>query len=76
MQEKIRNVLLAIGLPSVPEAANESLLDHGLDSLMIVLSVAALEKEFAIKIPADKVDESAFSTLENMERMLSSLGAK
>jgi acyl carrier protein len=76
MQNRIRKVLLAIGLPSVPDEANESLLDHGLDSLMIVLSVAAFEKEFSLKIPADKVDESAFATLENIEKLLKSLGAK
>lgn len=76
MKERIKNVLLSIGLPSVPDEANESLLDHGLDSLMIVMSVAAFEKEFKLRIPADKVDEAAFATLENIEKLLKSLGAK
>lgn len=76
MEQRIRNVLESIGLPSLPEGVSESLIDHGLDSLMIVLSVAAFEKEFSIRIPAEQVDEEAFSTIEKISALLTRLGAK
>lgn len=76
MEQRIRQVLENIGLASLPESAGDSLADYGLDSLMIVLSVAGFEKEFSIKIPADKVDESSFATIASIQKLLVSLGAK
>lgn len=76
MEQRIRNVLETIGLPSLPESADEPLADHGFDSLMVVLSVGALEKEFSIKIPAGEVDEDAFATIAKISGLLTKLGAR
>lgn len=73
MNERIRKSLLAIGMPSVPTDPNENLEDHGLDSLMMVLAVAQLEKEFAIKIPGSKVEEANFSTIAQLAQLVEEL---
>jgi acyl carrier protein len=76
IQNRIRTVLTGLGLSSVPESADESLADYGLDSLMMVLAVAQFEKEFSVKIPGDLVEEENFSTVAKLEAMLIQAGAK
>jgi acyl carrier protein len=73
---RVRKVLLAAGLSSLPDSAEESLVDYGLDSLMMVLAVAQLEKEFSIKIPGEKVEEENFSTISRVTQLVQELGAK
>ena len=75
VKKRIEKVLLSIGLAAVP-SSSESLADCGFDSLLIVLSVSALEKEFSLRIPADRVDEESFSSIDSLEQLLISLGAK
>ncbi len=74
MQARLRKTLLRVGVPSLPEDAQAPLADYGLDSLLVVLSVAALEAEFSVRIPAEKVE--SFVCLDSMEQLLRSLGAK
>jgi acyl carrier protein len=74
--ERIGRALRAAGLPEVPEDVHEELSLHGMDSLMMVLSVAALEKEFALLIPAHAFSEEAFKTLESLEAFMRGLGAR
>lgn len=76
LQKRIRSTLLGLGLSSVPESAEESLADYGLDSLMMVLAVAQFEKEFAVKIPGELVEEENFSTINKLEAMLKQAGAR
>ena len=76
IQNRIRTVLTGLGLSSVPESATESLMDYGLDSLMMVLAIAQFEKEFGVKIPGEKVEEENFSTIAKIESMLKDVGAK
>ncbi|MCO5142961.1 MAG: phosphopantetheine-binding protein [Oligoflexia bacterium] len=76
MKERIKKCLLSVGLPSVPENDDEALADYGFDSLLIVLSISALENEFSIKIPGNKVDEESFLSILAIEKLIISLGAK
>lgn len=63
-------------MASLPASSTEPLADHGFDSLMIVLTVAQLEKEFGIKIPGAKVDEENFASIDSIGQLLASLGVK
>jgi acyl carrier protein len=76
VMERIGRALRAAGLPQVPEDVHEELSLHGMDSLMMVLSVAALEKEFALRIPAHAFSEEAFQTLEALAGFMRGLGAR
>jgi acyl carrier protein len=74
--ERMGRALRAAGLPEVPENVHEDLSLHGMDSLLMVLSVAELEKEFGIRIPAHAFSEESFQTLEALAGFLRSLGAE
>lgn len=75
MQGRVKKILMEIGLTAEP-TENDSLADCGYDSLLIVLSISALEKEFSIKIPADAVTEENFATLHSLEKLVLLLGGK
>lgn len=76
MKPRIEKTLLALGLASVPATTDEPLADSGFDSLLMALSISALEREFAVKIPASRVDETTFRSIDSIAELLASLGAK
>ena len=76
MRDRVRAILEKVGMSPSPEKGDDALLDYGFDSLMMVLIIAELEKEFKIKIPASTIDEEIFSTLDSLEKFAKERGAK
>lgn len=76
MLERIGRALRRAGLEEVPGDVHASLADHGMDSLIMVLSVAELECEFALSIPTEEFSEDSFRTLDTLRMWLEELGAQ
>ncbi len=74
--ERIGRALRAAGMETLPEDVHEDLAVHGMDSLMMVLSVAELEKEFGLRISAQAFSEESFLTLHALDGFMKSLGAR
>ena len=73
--ERIAGALRAAGMEEVPASTSEALEPYGMDSLMMVLSVAALEKEFSLRISGRDFSEAAFTSLDSLAFWLRKLGA-
>jgi|GEM_PF-4434640 len=73
--EHIKKALLSAGMEELPTDTSESLVTHGMDSLMMVLGVAALEKELSLRISGKDFSEQAFHSLDTLEAWLRELGA-
>ncbi len=56
-----------------PISADANLGDLGLDSLASINVLYDLESEFGITIPDDLLDENSFTSIANLEKMLSPL---
>lgn len=56
-----------------PISADAKLGDLGLDSLASINVLYDLESEFGITIPDDLLDENSFTSIANLEKMLSPL---
>jgi len=75
LTHRIMNVLARNGLATLPEDKNASLVQGGLDSLMLALLIIELEREFKIKIPVIPLDKSRFESIASIEQYLLELGA-
>jgi len=73
--ERIGRALRAAGMEDLPRGTSEPLASYGMDSLMMVLSVAALEKEFSLRISGHDFSESCFESLDALAGWLRRLGA-
>lgn len=73
--ERIGKALRAAGMAELPASPSEELAAYGMDSLMMVLSVAALEKEFSLRIPGREFSEDVFQDLDSLAAWLRRLGA-
>ena len=73
---KIKQAIQRAGLETLPENDKDDLIDYGMDSLMMVLSVAELEKLFKIKIPASLFSEEKFESIHSIKEFMIQLGAK
>ncbi len=70
-QDKIRGVIARISKQEVTIGPDESLFDAGLlDSFALVDMVAALEKEFGVKIPDSDLNPRTFSSISRVETYL------
>ena len=76
MIPRICEAIKRAGLPELPDEATAMLSDFGFDSLMTVLTVSQLEKEFKIKIPASAIEDQSFESLASIKAFLEKLGAK
>ncbi|QSQ17416.1 acyl carrier protein [Myxococcus landrumensis] len=75
LNERMGKALRAAGMEDVPRDTSEPLAAYGMDSLLMVLSVAALEKEFSLRISGHEFSESSFESLDTLARWLRRLGA-
>jgi acyl carrier protein len=75
LYERIGKALRAAGMAELPSSTSEELALYGMDSLMMVLSVAALEKEFSMRIPGRDFSEDFFRDLDSLAGWLRKLGA-
>ncbi|MCP3102338.1 acyl carrier protein [Myxococcus sp. K15C18031901] len=73
--ERIGRALRTAGMEDVPTDTSEPLASYGMDSLLMVLSVAALEKEFALRISGHDFSESCFDSLDTLAAWLRRSGA-
>lgn len=73
--DRIGKALRAAGMAEVPSSPSEELAAYGMDSLMMVLAVAALEKEFSLRISGREFSEDVFRDLESLAGWLRRLGA-
>lgn len=72
---RIRSALQRAGLAEVPEDPHAPLADYGMDSLLMVLSVAELERAFGVTIDAGQFSEAAFDNLAAVHALLRRVGA-
>lgn len=73
--ERIKKALLAAGFSDLPTDGAENLAAYGMDSLMMVFSVAALEHELSLRISGRDFSEKAFHSLDSLVAWLRGLGA-
>jgi acyl carrier protein len=74
MIERIRRALTRAGMTELPDDIDAPLADHGMDSLIMVLSVAELEREFALSITAHAFSEESFRTLGAVRALVQRAG--
>ena len=75
-RERIIKVIREVSRKDVRPAADESLFDSGmLDSFVLADLLAALEKEFGVKIPDADLNPHKFDSLSQIEEYLASRGA-
>ena len=75
-EETIKALLLESGLFELPEgddASQTSLVEYGLDSLVVVLFISKIEKEFGVKVNTESFDIDHFSTLAKIQSYISRL---
>lgn len=76
MKNKIKAHLAHIGMEELPDNDDTSLTEYGFDSLMIVLLVVEIEKNFGIRIPGALATQENFDSVSSIESLLKKLGAK
>jgi acyl carrier protein len=67
---RVRECLRRAGLPRLPSRDTDDLAACGLDSLMSVLAVIELQKEFGITIPARSVTGTSFESVERLAALV------
>ncbi|MGK5090113.1 acyl carrier protein [Bdellovibrionota bacterium FG-2] len=75
MIPRIRDAIKRAGLEELPDDPSQNLVDFGFDSLMAVMTVSELEKEFKIKIRAASIEDQTFESLNTLQAFLQKLGA-
>jgi acyl carrier protein len=76
MIQRIRRALARAGMTELPDDNDTPLADHGMDSLIMVLSVAELEREFGVSITAYEFSEQSFHTLGTVRELLHRAGVR
>jgi acyl carrier protein len=67
---RIRDCLTRAGLERLPPGDADDLHACGLDSLLSVLTIIELQKEFETRIQADRVTESSFDSVDNLATLV------
>lgn len=67
---RIRACLERAGLPRVPPDDTSDLARCGLDSLLAVLTIVELQKEFRVTVPAREVTPATFETIESLSSLI------
>jgi D-alanine--poly(phosphoribitol) ligase subunit 2 len=67
---RIRACLERAGLPRLPPDDASDLASCGLDSLLAVLTILELQKEFRVTIPAREATPAAFETIESLSFLI------
>jgi acyl carrier protein len=76
MIQRIRRALTRAGMAELPDDIDTPLAEHGMDSLIMVLSLAELEREFAVSITAHELIEQSFRTLSSVRELLHRAGVR
>ena len=76
-ETRIRGIVSEVSNQEVTLVSDESLFDSGiLDSFALVDLVAALEREFGVKIPDSDLNPRKFSSIARIQSYLESIGSK
>jgi acyl carrier protein len=67
---RVRECVRRAGLERLPSGNADDLRACGLDSLLSVLTVIELQKEFGIRIPANAVTDSSFACIDNLATLV------
>jgi acyl carrier protein len=70
LDQGIRACLARAGVSDLPEDASARLEDFGFDSLALALSVAELQREFAIKLPLAEIRPGNFQTVASVRALV------
>jgi acyl carrier protein len=64
--DRVKQCLVRAGVTRLPPDAGESLTAYGLDSLVSVLIVIELQKEFGIAIPSRLIGPETFGSVKTL----------
>jgi acyl carrier protein len=67
---RIRACLTRAGLSRLPPGDAGDLAAYGLDSLLSVLTVIEIQKEFGIAIPANVVTDASFDSVNHLATLI------
>jgi acyl carrier protein len=67
---RVRECLRRAGLSRLPPGDADDLGAYGLDSLLSVLTVIELQKEFGITIPASAVMDASFDSIDHLVTLI------
>ncbi len=76
IEERIKNVLSAIGFSALPVDNAEALVNYGLNSLSLALLILTLQQEFSIKIPVLPIDKDRFYSIKSLAVYVNELEQK
>jgi acyl carrier protein len=68
--DRIRECLLRAGLARVPAGEEEDLAGYGLDSLISVLMIIEMQKEFGIVISTGRIRPGSFQNMRSLLALL------
>jgi acyl carrier protein len=67
---RVRECLRRAGLARLPQGDGDDLVTCGMDSLLAVLTVIELEREFAARIPANSVRAASFESVNHLAALV------
>ena len=67
---RIRECLRRAGMVRLPQGDADDLAACGMDSLLSVLTVIELQKEFATRIPANAVKAASFESINHLAALV------
>lgn len=67
---RVRECLKRAGLVSPPLHDTDDLRACGLDSLLCVLTLIELQREFGVRIPASTVTDSSFDSIDRVAALV------
>lgn len=67
---RVRACLRRAGVSRLPPGDADDLGAYGLDSLLSVLTVIELQKEFGVTIPASAVTDKAFDSINHVASLI------
>ena len=67
---RVRECLKRAGLARLPPGNSDDLRGWGIDSLLAVLTVIELQKDFGVRIPAHAITESSFDSIERLAALV------
>jgi acyl carrier protein len=76
IQKRLREVVQKVAEKPIPQDSEESLFESGvLDSFALTDVIAAIEEEFAIKVPDKDLTPRKFDSIARMEAYIADHGA-
>jgi acyl carrier protein len=67
---RVRECVKRAGLARLPPGNADDLRAWGLDSLLCVLTLLEIQKDFGVRIPANTVTESSFDSIEQLAGLI------